>query len=68
MIVSLSAPVCVHFKPEYNFETKFMLPVVKVVVPRGLFFFLIAANVGFCTPLLEINTKTVNNTTIFSIF
>lgn len=63
MIVSLSAPVCVHFKPEYNFETKFMLPVVKVVVPRGF-----AANVGFCTPLLEINTKTVNNTTIFSIF
>lgn len=38
MIVSLSAPVCVHFKPEYNFETKFMLPVVKVVVPRGFFF------------------------------
>lgn len=61
MIVSLSAPVCVHFKPEYNFETKFMLPVVKVVVPRGVFF-LIAANVGFSTPLLEISIKTVNNT------
>lgn len=47
MIVSLSAPVCVHFKPEYNFETKFMLPVVKVVVPRGFFFFSDRSQCGF---------------------